>query len=242
VLTLLVVMAGCRYGGTFLCDTNEECGIGGSCQATTHYCSFTDTKCVSGQRYDETAGSYGGVCVGEENGIDAAVFDPTTCPATYNVMIASSSSRYFVRTATTSFWMHHAGCKTDLTGATHLMLPDSTTEISEVVAATMNMAVGSNEFFVGAAQNIAAATAANTGWTRVDGNALDPSFWMPNEPNDGDGNEANHAENIASINRSAAMLNDTVGATATSPAICECDGKAVPPSVDSILAGDPNHD
>jgi hypothetical protein len=240
VLTLLVALAGCRYGGTFLCNINEDCGIGGSCQSTTHYCSFTDIKCVSGQRYDETAGSYGGVCVGEENGIDAAVFDPTTCPAAYTITIASSSSRYFVRTATTSFWMHHAGCKGDLAGATHLMLPDSTTELSEITAATTDLAVGSNEFYVGVAQNIAATTAVNTGWTRVDGNALDPALWMLNEPNDGDGNEANHAENIASINRTNPMINDTDGAT--SPAICECDGKAVPPSVDSILAGDPNHD
>jgi hypothetical protein len=225
-----------------MCDINGDCGIGGSCQAS-NYCSFGDSKCVSGQRYDETAGPYAGVCVGEENGVDAAIFDPTTCPAAYTIMIASSpSSRYYVRTATTSYWMHHSGCKTDLPGVTHLMLPDSTAELSEIVAATASMAVGYNEFLVGAAQNIAAATAPNTGWTRVDGNAFDPALWLPNEPNDADGNEANHAENVASIDRMYSLMNDTVGVTLEAPAICECDGKAVPAGVESILAGDPNHD
>ena len=240
---MVVIAAGCRYDGTFMCDRNEECGVGGSCQAA-HYCSFGDTKCASGQRYDETAGPYAGVCVGEENGLDASIFHPAMCPASYTITIDSSTStsRYYMRTATTSFWMHHSGCKGDLPGATHLMLPDSAAEINEIVAATLDMATGSNEVFVGAAQNIATATSPTTGWTRVDGNSVDPSLWLPQEPNDGDGNEVNHAENIASINRTYSMMNDTVGATATSPAICECDGKSVPPSVESILAGDPNHD
>jgi hypothetical protein len=237
-----VVATGCRYGGTFMCDRNDQCGAGGSCQAA-HYCSFGDMDCVSGQRYDQTAGPYAGVCVGEENGIDAAIFDPATCPATYTITIASApKSRYFMRTATTSYWMHHSACKADLAGATHLMLPDSAAEISEIVTATADMATTNNEVLVGVVQNIGLATAPNVGWTRFDGNSVDPSLWLPNEPNDGDGNEANHAENVGSINRTYSLMNDTVGTAAMAPAICECDGKALAPSIESILAGDPNHD
>jgi len=219
-LALAVVLAtGCRYGGTFMCDTNAQCGAGGTCQ-TDHYCSFSDTKCTSGQRYDETGGPYAGVCVGEENGVDASVFNPAACPAVYTITIpASPKSAYYMRTATTSFWMHHSACKADLAGATHLMLPDSAAEISQIVTATMGMVPTSNEVFVGAVQNIALATSASAGWTRVDGTALDPGLWLPTEPNDGDADETNHAENVASINRTYSMMNDTVGTTAVSPAI-----------------------
>lgn len=233
---------GCRYGGAFMCDRNDQCGAGGSCQAD-HYCSFADMNCASGQRYDETAGPYGGVCVGEENGVDAAIFDPAICPTTYTITIASSpKSRYFLRTATTSFWMHHSACKGDREGATHLMLPDSAAEMSEIVTATAGMVTGSNQLFVGVAQNIGLATTPAAGWVREDSNAVDPTLWDANEPNDADGSEANHAENVGAIDLMSSKLNDTVGTTATSGAICECDGKAVPPVIESILAGDPNHD
>ena len=242
VLTLLVVVvAGCRYGGTFLCDQNEDCGANGTCQAA-HYCSFPDNECTSGQKYDETAGSYAGYCVGEEPDRDAAAFDPKTCPATYTITIASTPSRYMIRTALSSFWQHHAACKADLAGATHLMVPDTNQELVDVIGATQAMVTTEDEFFIGVAQNVTTASIPAADWMNFDGNSTNPQFWVAPGPVDTDNSEADHATNVAVVVRMLSHLVDVSGVAAQSPALCECDGKAVPPAIESLLIGDPNHD
>jgi hypothetical protein len=241
LLALTVLLAACRYEGTFVCKTSEQCGATGVCQ-TSGYCSFPDTSCMSGQKYDDTAGPNAGACVGEEPGIDASVFDPATCPSTYSITISSSTSRYAIRTSLSSFWMHHTACKADLAGATHLLVPSSAQELLEVMGATETMAAGEDEFFVGVAQDISVASATDVGWTNLDGSATNPALWLSPLPFDSDGNEADHDANVAVVSRMYAKLGDASGAAAASPALCECDGKPVPALVESILAGDPNHD
>jgi len=59
--------------GTFSCDSDEQCQ-GGTCE-TTRFCSFPDTTCPSGSRYDQYAG--GGLssqCVNDtvDAGVDGA--------------------------------------------------------------------------------------------------------------------------------------------------------------------------
>jgi alpha-tubulin suppressor-like RCC1 family protein len=68
VATILLVAAvtGCRYARTFSCEIDEDCRRAtdpGLCEPTG-YCSFTDTACASGRRYDDLASSeYAGKCV-----------------------------------------------------------------------------------------------------------------------------------------------------------------------------------
>ncbi|HTL33222.1 MAG TPA: hypothetical protein VL326_08860 [Kofleriaceae bacterium] len=241
LLTLLVLVTGCRYGGTFLCDRNEDCGANGTCQSA-QYCSFPAEDCTSGQKYDETAGPYAGICVGEEPDRDGGAFDPKTCPATYTITLASTPSRYMIRTALSSFWQHHAACKGDLPGATHLMIPDTSQELVDVIGVTQTMAPGEDEFFVGVAQNVTTAAMPGAEWFNFDGNATNPAFWTAPGPTDVDNNEADHKTNVAIVVRATSHLADATGVAAASPGLCECDGKAVPPQIESLLITDPNHD
>lgn len=71
---VLGACAGCKISAAFHCDTDPQCGAGGTCQTTAGYCSFADTSCGSGLRYDDYAGDgLAGTCVGAD--LDAAVVD-----------------------------------------------------------------------------------------------------------------------------------------------------------------------
>ncbi len=73
LLALALACSACRATGTFSCDTDEQCQ-GGTCE-TTHFCSFPDTSCPSGSRYDPYAG--GGLssqCVGGDT-VDGGLGD-----------------------------------------------------------------------------------------------------------------------------------------------------------------------
>jgi hypothetical protein len=64
LVAIVLVCTACRATGTFSCDTDTQCQ-GGTCE-TTHYCSFPDTTCNSGSRYDQYAGGgLSGQCVGD---------------------------------------------------------------------------------------------------------------------------------------------------------------------------------
>ncbi|HEU0114710.1 MAG TPA: hypothetical protein VFQ80_08535 [Thermomicrobiales bacterium] len=66
---LIVSTAAC-YGGSFHCETNDQCagnGLMGICQAD-HFCSFGDITCPSGQRYGDSSGASSGQCVGGAGG------------------------------------------------------------------------------------------------------------------------------------------------------------------------------
>jgi hypothetical protein len=62
----LVGLVGCYRGGSFVCDSADQCsanGVLGVCQPD-HFCSFADGTCDSGQRYGSSSGTSSGVCVG----------------------------------------------------------------------------------------------------------------------------------------------------------------------------------
>lgn len=62
LLGLLLALTGCDPGA-FLCAANDECGIGGQCEANGR-CSFQDATCEQGRRYGEHAGNLAELCVG----------------------------------------------------------------------------------------------------------------------------------------------------------------------------------
>src|SRR6185369_5831642 len=50
----LAALGACVDRGTFICDEDAQCGMGGRCEANG-YCSATDGKCESGYRYSAYA-------------------------------------------------------------------------------------------------------------------------------------------------------------------------------------------
>jgi hypothetical protein len=77
VVAIVVACAACRATGTFACATTDQCQ-GGRCEATG-FCSFDDTACPSGYRYDPYAGGgFAGQCVplgAADAGIDGPKLD-----------------------------------------------------------------------------------------------------------------------------------------------------------------------
>ena len=83
-LLLLALAAGCTpIEHAFVCHDDASCAPG-TCQSATHFCSFTDAMCPSGQRYGEFAGDrLANTCVGGTNdgGIgDGSDGGGTSCP------------------------------------------------------------------------------------------------------------------------------------------------------------------
>ena len=77
---LVVAAFGCGNHGSYVCASSTQCvqnGVHGTCE-TQGFCSFPDTGCPSGSRFESGAGDdLGGECVPEGNPADAS----TTCGA-----------------------------------------------------------------------------------------------------------------------------------------------------------------
>lgn len=242
LVAIVVLVAGCRYQGSFVCETNDQCGASGTCQPT-HYCSFGDSSCPSGQKYDDTAAGHAGQCV-DELPADAAVdvympdaFDVATCPATYNVRIASSTSYYQVLTDQKFYWVHMAACASGLAGATHLVIPDSAQEITELGQYIQTLTGTGSEFYVGIVQD-ATVTIPTDGWIRFDGQPIDPAVWLNNEPNDFDGDETDHYSQVGAFDKANKHVDDVPGPV-NAGAVCECDGKTITPQAQAFIDADP---
>lgn len=86
VATLACLAGGCLRTTAFHCASNAQCGAG-ICE-DTGFCSFTDSSCPSGQRYDQLGGANSNQCVDPnvmplDAAIDSATHDgsPATAPA-----------------------------------------------------------------------------------------------------------------------------------------------------------------
>src|SRR4051812_7055325 len=73
---LLVGVAACSPygGGAFHCERDDQCSVGGTCEADG-LCSFPDTQCGSGRRYGDHSGAVSNKCVGDM-GIDDTIDAP----------------------------------------------------------------------------------------------------------------------------------------------------------------------
>lgn len=67
---MLCIVGSCGTPGTFLCESDTECGEG-QCELNG-FCSFEDGSCDSGRRYAEHAGQLSGNCVAGMSGTDGA--------------------------------------------------------------------------------------------------------------------------------------------------------------------------
>lgn len=60
---MLALSACLRNDGAFPCEDDAQCGAGGQCEMSAHYCSFVDTSCPSGRRYGVFSGPEATHCV-----------------------------------------------------------------------------------------------------------------------------------------------------------------------------------
>ena len=229
-----VLATSCRYEGTYTCERNDQCksaAAPGTCQLPAGLCSFPDPMCpMTGQRYDDTAGSSAGECVTPVAPmVDApAGFDPTVCPTTFTALHVSLESRYRVLPAlgtTADYRDYVAECAREKPGFTHVAIIETPAE-AMIVGPMVTSGNGRQLVYIGAVQDRAATTPA-AGWIHADGTAVAPSLWQTNEPNDLQDGEADHREQFCGLT-SGGVLNDVDDRTPT-PVLCECDGKTVAP-------------
>lgn len=243
----MLVLSGCRIHAVFDCDLDEQCRrgeIAGTCQLAEGFCSFPDDTCGSLQRFADNAGDgLAGMCVdavlvdGGVDAIDAAPFDTSVCPQTYNRTIASKpASRYRVITSTANVWTQAATCKADLAGATHLVVLDDAMEMDELRAILSPIPIPIPAF-VGVVQDPAATMPAQ-GWVHFDGRlAID--LWSSPDPDNNGTPETERRANVADMDSVRDGIHDTLG-TQREGAICECDGNPVHPMAQAYLDGDPS--
>lgn len=68
-IVAVVLVTGCGGNAEYRCDPTHSCGAGGTCEATTGFCSVPDSGCPSGRRYDGSlAGGLSGQCVDAGSG------------------------------------------------------------------------------------------------------------------------------------------------------------------------------
>jgi len=127
---------------------------------------------------------------------------------------------------------HHATCNSDLAGATHLASLDTAAEITELKGAVIARAVTPiTNHYVGVVQQRDQADL-TAGWLVFGGGPLPAMMWSAGQPNDDPAPESND-ENLGALNL-ADLLNDTTG-DVSYPAICECDGVPIAPTVAGLI-------
>ncbi len=75
VICTLAALGACLRSTSHQCNGAADCP-GGACVQPAGACAFPDGSCGSGQRYGDGTGALAGVCVGEEDELDAAAGDP----------------------------------------------------------------------------------------------------------------------------------------------------------------------
>jgi hypothetical protein len=150
--------------------------------------------------------------------IDAA---PLACPPSY--ALVTPLGTYRVIATNDVFAAHHADCNDDMPGATHLASLETAEEIGELSQALARTTPG--QYYVGAAQKPNQATTTE-GWYVFTGGALPAGTWgSSNDDNPGENNE----ENLLGLS-TADMYHDVTG-DVPYPAVCECDGRPIDPTV-----------
>jgi hypothetical protein len=160
--------------------------------------------------------------------VDAVPFSVDLCPGNYGDTIGTiPGSRYRRNNNDRPFAVHHADCNDDAPGWTHLLVPDGLGETANAAAWNPGRVK-----YVGVVQ-MPGQAALDASWFRFTG---EPNIigWdaQTNEPNDNDGVE--NGENQLAVIVGEGDLFDVGGANDYS-AICECDGRAIDPTVATYI-------
>ena len=159
-----------------------------------------------------------------DGGSDAAGFDLSKCPSTYNLVLIDSS-RYRVLTAPDRAWVQSDLCNADSAGFTHVAVLE--TSVEAVAAQAELDKLQQFRWWIGAVQDRSAVNPGD-GWIWLTGEPLMSGWDAPVEPDDADMIELDHLEQFAVIQQGHVGLIDIAGHDIYT-AICECDGRAVDP-------------
>jgi hypothetical protein len=204
-LALLAISSACRVVEVFPCERDDQCaaeGDPGRCEAEG-FCSFADSGCPSGRRYDELAGS----------GLASTCVDDDVvpgCPASYVQMIAGRPQRYHVVSQPLPWADAQADCIDDAPGKTHLVVIDESAEMQGLDLLT------GTDVWLGYTDRI---TEGTFRWVTNAQSTFDG--WAQNQPDDAGG-----AEDCAQQKRAPAKWYD-LSCTDALAYVCECDG--IPP-------------
>lgn len=210
----------------FTCERDEECRLGDVVGLCEHdgFCTFEDSSCESGFRYDDEASD------------DVASTCAVACPASYTITLPSSRTRYRLINTTAQFWGQHSACNADLPGATHLANLETRQELDELVTAA---SAGGNEIYLAGVQDPLAVTP-DVGWIDFRGKPTPLDQWSIGQPNDNNDIEPDHEQNILLLHRSDNGLQDRDGSE-QNRAVCECDRHPVSELAQSFIDSDPNN-
>lgn len=242
IITAWAAFAGCKVTETFTCETSDQCRAStgqGMCEAATGFCTFADADCPSGMRYaDNAGGGVAGDCTGgpplPDAAIDAPVFDTTPCPAKFDITLTSvPNAKFFLDLGGGTYAVGANRCLAELPGATHPANVHSAAAVAEI--GPLLNGGGVAWIYVGVIQE-QTATMPNAGWYNFDGTMFDATLWSvanPVQPDDGDGSEANHAQQVGAV-LTAGGVGD-YPANSSVPLLCACDGVPVDPRILALL-------
>lgn len=217
---LLAGVAGCLRSTSFACDTDTQCGAGGTCEATS-FCSFPDAACASGARYGTSAGTYANQCVEGGGAIDGGVdADPTIdgaidapidappqagCPVGYATITGGEGTHtYRVLTASANWTQNKDACAAT-SGSAYLAIPNDATELAAIVTAS-----AATRLWIGVTDSATEDT-----WLDVKGAVQTFLPWAANQPDD-----ANPGEDCVSAD-SSEFRDDKCNVQFR--AVCECE-------------------
>jgi hypothetical protein len=210
----VLASAGCLRSTEFQCAGDSACGASGRCEITG-FCSFADTECASGRRYDPSAGTLGGTCTSDgttsDGGVDTSMPDDaasgTGCPAGYAALPGVPGHHYMVLTVAANWTSQHAACRATTLSA-YLAIPDTIEELT-----AMDAHAGAAPYWVGINDR-----ADEMVWQSVLGAAQTFLPWQPPAPDDDAGGQG---EDCVEALPATHTIND-VRCNQTRPAICEC--------------------
>jgi hypothetical protein len=210
IVGLALVLSACRVQRTFECETNADCGAAARCETTTQFCSFADSGCSSGWRYDEYAGSgLDGECVmGGSDGGPSDGSQAPNCPSNY--LVVGSLPGGYRYSSTGAMWLAaEADCEDDGAGS-HLASIDSAGENTTI----QSQLVPTARFWMGLTDRV------NEGTYRTVTNVVQTYLpWESGEPGSEDD----------CITAKTGQFADE-DCTDVRPYLCECDGVAAVPA------------
>ncbi len=142
IMIVIAVATGCLRQTQFHCESDDNCGAGGRCQAAG-FCSFFDASCgTTQQRFDDSAGSLANTCVdgsgGVDAGVDSAVDAPNTsgnCQGNY-VTLSGGNPNHKYELVAADNWSNETTACTATAPTAYLAIPDDAGELAAIAGLT----------------------------------------------------------------------------------------------------------
>jgi hypothetical protein len=210
---IALACAGCLRTTAFHCESNGQCGAGGTCEPVG-FCSFVDPEC--GRRFADSAGPYANQCVGMQGG-DAGVDGPTSpdapitgCPAGYNPLPGMPTGHRYRKVGTPQTWVAQSAACTLTAASAYLAIPDDAAEL-----AALEALAGDTPFWVGIHD-----MTTNGTFVTVRGTPATFLPWAGGEPD----NNASPAEDCVAAVSATQIADDRCDTGSTRYiGICECE-------------------